>query len=39
MRKTLEEQGGPFRRGAQRGKAAIDKILRCKICHLPSKPP
>ncbi len=24
----------PLERGRQRGKAAIDKILRCKICHL-----
>ena len=39
IKKTLEAQRTPFRRGAQRGKAAIDKILRYKICHLPSKPP
>ena len=37
--KTLEAQGPPFGGGIQRGKAAIDKILRCKICHYPPNLP
>ena len=30
----MEGESPLFRRWGQRGKAAIDKILRCKICHL-----